>query len=360
MERLKISLLISLFPLLVLASRADEKSAASGETFGFAFGKEPLVYSVRQRVETKTSLYGPPSYSTGTPYANSRPTSGTKTIADIRYKYRLTGLGNWKGLAIVRYEPFEYEANFDATGAAGHFLTTMHGLSVKSTQNGIVIIDTDKEIGAAQSKAYKNDAIPLLLSGLLNMNDLGQIKGTRGDLPFMDVWQQMEKTQIGLFGFQLPGHPVTNGETWEVIVPMKGAGSIKFDGETLNHTNYFSLVEDAADNDPSVATFKMSAPMHCRDLSASMEERGQNTHADLSDFEIRAFGMIHFDKKRHVFLDADINKTASISMTTLVQGRAVSASTEVNTETEINLLPESGETQPGEAQPQKPVTRKTL
>jgi len=362
MERLKISLLVSLFPLLAFASRAGEKPAAArGETFQFVFGKEPLVYSVHQKVETKTYLYGPPSYSTGAPYANSRPSSATKTIADVRYKFRLTGLGAGKGgITAVRYEPFDHEANFDATGAAGHFLTTIHGLSVKSTQNGIVIADTDKEIGIAQAKAFKSDAIPVLLSGLFDMNDLGQIKAIHGDLPFIDVWQQMGKTQIGLFGFQFPGHAVTNGETWQVIVPMKGVGSIKFDGETLNHTNCFSLVEDAADNDPSIATFKLSAPMRCRDLSASMEERGQNTHADLSDFDIRAFGMIHFDKKRHVFVDGDINKTASISMTTLVQGRAVSASTEVDTETEINLLPESGETPTGEAKPQKPVTRKTL
>jgi hypothetical protein len=103
----------------------------------------------------------------GAPYAdNTGQTVTSKSAVEIRYKFRLTETGQEKnGCATVRYEPFGYEADCDSTGAAGHFVTTIRGLNVKSTQNGIVIIDTDKDIGMVQAKPLKNDAVPLLLSG---------------------------------------------------------------------------------------------------------------------------------------------------------------------------------------------------
>jgi hypothetical protein len=359
MKRFNSPLLILLLSLATAASQAGDKPGSThAASYEFAFGKEPLVYSVHQKSETKSVVSNPSSYSSGAPYANApAPGVTTKTIVDIHFKFRLTTMGTTKdGLTTVRYEPFDYLSDTESSGPSGRFVTSTRGLSVKSTQNGIVIIDTDKEIGYSQAKGLKAEIIPSLLSGTFDINSSGDVVAIHGDLPFVDAWTEQEKMQIGLFGFRLAGHAVTNGETWEAVLPMKSAGPIKFEGSPLNHTNYFTLVDDAATDNPSLTTLKLSAPMISRDLGGYIEERGQSTHADLSEFEIHAFGMIHFDKKRRIFIDEDLSRSVSMSMTLLVQGRAMTSRTELHSEIQMDLVPASADS----ADEQKPAGRKSL
>jgi hypothetical protein len=362
MRPLKFPLSILFLSLLILASRAGEKSsAARGASLEFAFGKEPLVYSFHQNTESKMYISNPSASAAGAPYANGSGQTMTKSSADLRFKFRLTAVGPAKnGVIPVRYEPFDYEADLESTGSAGHFVTTVRGLDVKSTQNGILTVDTRKEIGFTQAKAIKIDAYPNLLSGTFDFGARGEIKSIHGDLPFVDTWGQQEKLQIGLFGFQLPDHAVTNGETWQIVVSTKSAGPVKFDGEPLNQTNFFTLVEESSTDDLPIATFKLSAPMLSHDISGYIEERGQSTHADMSEFELHGLGMIRFDKKRGVLVDENISRSATITMTMLVQGRAMSSHTENRVKTEINLLPSSTETTNGKNPAEKPAARKTL
>lgn len=325
----------------------------AGESFKFVFGKEPLVYSLCRTTETKTYLSNPSA--TTDPYANNSRQAMTKATAETRIKFRLTGVTtNKNGVMSVHYEPFDFKSDLDATGPAGHFITTVHGLSVKSSQNGITIIDTDNEIGMSQAATFKEGAIPTLLSGSFDVDDAGVIKDIHGDLPFVDFWKQQMKEQIGLFNFEFPSHAVTNGETWQVVIPVSSSGGFKFEGAPLEHTNTFTLMDD----DPSLATFRLSAPMHCYDLGGSVEERGQTMHADLSEMEITAHNVIHFDRKRRVLVDEDFTKSIYTTMTVLVQGRAVSSRIESRTEVQVNLIP------PGELnnddQADTPTKRKTL
>jgi hypothetical protein len=358
MKRSAFLFLAFLFSIVTATSRAGDKTgSARGVSYEFVFGKEPLVYSVHQKSETK-NLISNPSASPSTPYANpSAQGVTTKTVSEIHFKFRLTAVGSAKdGIIAVHYEPFDYESETDSTGPSGRFVTSARGSAIKSTQNGIVIVDTEKGIGFSQAKGLKADIFPSLLSGTFDMNGAGNIVSIHGDLPFIDTWQEMQKTQIGIFGFRLAGHAVTNGETWEAVLPMSSAGPIKFDGAPLNLTNYFSLAEEAADENPAIATIKLSTVMRSHDLGGNIEERGQSTHADLSEFETRAFGMVHFDKKRHVFIDEDLSRSATMAMTVLVQGRALSSRTEIHTELQMDLLPSSANA----SEIQKPSSRKSL
>lgn len=325
----------------------------AGESFEFVFGKEPLVYSLYQTTETKTYISSPSA--TADSYANNSRQAVTKSTTEIRVKFRLTGVTTGQnGLMTVHYEPFDYRSDMDSTGSAGHFITSMHGLSVKSSQNGITIIDTDNDIGMGQAKAFKEGATPALLSGTFDVDRTGAIKDVHGDLPFMDFWKQLMKMQIGWFNFQLPSHGVTNGETWQVVIPMPSSAAFKFDGPALQYTNTFSLEDD----DSSLAAFRLSAPLHCYDLGGSVEERGQTLHADMSELEINAHNIVHFDRKRRVLVDEDFTKSIYSSVTALVQGRAVSSRIDSRTEIQVNLIP-SGELNSGD-QSDKPAKRKTL
>lgn len=359
MKRLAYPSFIFLLLAITLESQAGEKPHTSA--LAFSFGKEPLVYSVRLKTENKAYASSGGS-SSGAPYANnSGQTLVTKSTGDVHYKIRLTGTGMTKdGLMIVKYEPFDYDAAVDSTVAAGHFVTTMHGMSLKTTQNGIVIIDTDKDIGMAQAKTMKIDAILLLLSGELDMNNVGEIKNVQGDMPFVDFWQEQTKTEMGILGFLLPSHAVTNGETWEIVTPIKKFGSVKIDGPGLNHTNVFTLAEDPLSDDPNIAKITYSAPMFARDLSGYMEEHGQGMHTDLSELEQHGYGTAHFDKKRHVCLDEQFSRSGSVVTTMLIQGRAVTSHAENRTEVEIKLLPASGEDSDREKAAGNPAGRKTL
>jgi hypothetical protein len=344
MKRLAYSFFV--FLLLAMESRAGEKPAAArGSAFAFAFGKEPLVYSVHVKMESKGyASSGSSSYSYGSPYANGAQSAVTKSTGDLRYKIRLTGTGMTKdGLMVVKYEPFDYEAEADVTVAAGHFVTTMHDMSLKTTQNGIVIIDTDKGIGMGQAKTMKIDAILMLLSGEMDVNSIGEIKNVHGDLPFVDSRQEQMKTDIGLFGFVLPPLAITNGETWEVVTPIKKFGTARIDGAGINYTNIFTLAEDASSDNANIATFTYSAPLFARNLSGYIEEHGQSTHEDLSELEQHGFGTVHFDKKRHVFLDEQLTKSGSVVTTMLIEGRAMTSHAENRSEVEMKLIPASGE-----------------
>lgn len=334
--------------MIGVGSRAGEKqSAHPGDNFTFKFGKEPLVYSIRVKTYTKTSVSRGSSYSTGAPYANSAQSAVTSTL-DTRYKIRLSGMGQTKdGSMTVRYEPLDYEADSDSTGAAGHFVTTVRGLSVKSTQNGIEIVDTEKEMGMEQAKPYKNAAVPLLLSGSMEMNGIGEIKDIHGDLPFVDFWHRRLKTDLGLFSLQFPGHAVTNGETLQFVIPLESPGPIKIDGGPLYYTNFLTFAEIAPGNDASLATFQYSAPMFRHDLSGYMEQQGQSTRVDLDEIDVRGSGSLHFDKTRGVLVDEDITKSASLTITGLIQGRAITSHIDMRTQTDVDLLPASGENPDG-------------
>jgi len=312
-----------------LSQAASGKAAA--ETFAFKFQpKHPLVYSVKTTIKLTSYM------SAG---AQRENTTTTETATETRYKLRLTAMGDRKnGVTPVRYEPFDYESDSEARGPAGNFVNSVRGLEVKGTQNGITVMDTAREIGMSQAKGFKHDAIPLLLSGQMDFEDLGGIKEFHGDLPFIDFWQNLIKSQIGLFGIVFPDRALAPGDSWEAVVPLKALGQIKLDGDGLSYTNTLTRREDAERGGRAIATFKVAAPMRCHDLTGYIEQGGQSQRLNITTFERHATGTMHFDRERGVFLDGDSSGTATSAMTTLIQGRALTMRMEMRMSLEITLI----------------------
>jgi hypothetical protein len=330
--------------LLLLAATGALHAAppAAEDNFIFKFDvAHPLVYAIRSKIEMTTYM------SAGGQTAS--PTT-TKSATEVRYKIKLTAESPGKdGATLLHYEPFDYESDSEATGPSGHFVNTVRGLQVKGTQNGITVMDTEKEIGTSQAKAFKSDATLLLLSGKILFDEHGGAKEFHGDLPFVDFWKGIVKAQVGVFGVTFPDHPLAKGDSWDAIVPLKSIGQIKLEGDGLSYTNTFTRRDDSDWRGHHVAILELTAPLRCHDLTGYIEQGGQSTHLNVTEFERHATGTLHFDREHGTLIDNETTGTATSAMTTLVQGRALSMRMEMRIESEIKLLDDSGKAvnQPG-------------
>jgi hypothetical protein len=308
-----------------------QASANSSDNFIFKFDpKLPLVYSLKTRVEVTTYM------AIGGQTENP---NRTKVATESRYKMRFTPTaGRQRGATAVRYEPFDYECDMESTGSSGHFLTNVRGLQVKATQNGITVIDTDKDIGVSQAKNFKSEAVPLLLSGEMDLGDNGFVKDIRGDLPFVDFWKNLLKSQTGLMGIVFPDHPVAKEESWQTIIPMKTMGQVKLQDEGLSCTNTFTRHDDIDKAGRTVTTFVIASPLRCRDLTGYIEQGGQSTSVNITELERHTTGTVHFDQERGVLVDTSTTATATAAMTTLIQGRALSMRMEMRMDYEVRRI----------------------
>src|SRR5579863_7453107 len=153
---LRISLTIGVLTQLTrLANASDDNEA---RTYKFNFEQNhPVVYSLETTVKNLTDQTM--QLDTG------NKSSLTKSTVETRYKMKLTPVRKAKdGTWTIHYEPLDVEQDLDSTGKAGHIVTNVRGLEIKSTQNGIIVVDTAKSIGEAQAKNIKQLVYPMMLS----------------------------------------------------------------------------------------------------------------------------------------------------------------------------------------------------
>jgi hypothetical protein len=333
MTRLFLPLIFLTAGVAIAAPREEDRPLASSLAFHFTPG-QPLIYAVKVRSETNTRM-------------QAGENSNTSAVQnEVRYKVRLTAIaGTNSGDAMtIRFEPFDYEADLEVSGPGGRFSATVRDLSIKGTQNGIVVMDSEKGIGLAQSKPLRAEAVLMLLSGYIELNPRGEATGFRGDIPFVDFWRKVCANQIGFFGMTLPDEEVKEGDSWKKVMTLKSMGEIKLDDE-ISVTNGFVRQRDSFWSNRPVAAFELKAPVRRHDIQGTIEQGGQSSRVNITEFEHRTTGQFRFDPVQGQFLDSDVTGKWTAAMTTLIQGRAVLTRMDSHVTSGFRLLPDISQAQ---------------
>lgn len=272
--------------------------------------------------------------------------SGTESMKmkmsfDLRYRMKLTpAAGAQGGVTSLRLEPSGIEGDWDITGPGGHIVISLRGREMKGTQNGVMIINTAEGVGVEQADAFKKEIMALYLSGNVDLDPRGNVKGFHGDAPFVDFWNDAMSSQVGMWGIVFPGRAVAVGDSWEEALVLKKMGQIVLDGEGMRCTVTFNRKPDVVSQGNRLAEFNLSAPFSHKNLTGSIEQMGQITHVNLASFERHATGTLHFDQARGVVTDSALKADATGSVTFEGQGQAASMELAIEMDVRVNLLPE--------------------
>ncbi len=308
-------------------------AADDSQTFAFKFQEgKPLIYLLDVKTSTTTTLNAGSQ--------TVKPTTSMSTD-EIRYRFKLTPAKNSHAdVMTVFYKPYHFEIDGDLMNSSGHYVTSLRDLQARGTQNGILLFDSAKGVATASAKKFRNEMVTLFLSGYMDFDRAGNLKETRGDLPFVDHWSDSLKDQVGFFGLIFPEHAVAVDGSWQKIISVKNAGAVKLDDE-LSYTNIVTRDPDTLVAGKTVATFKVVAPLDAHDLTGYFEQPGQNTSMQISQFTRTGSGTLHFDQSRGVLIDSKIRATSSCVMNSLFQGRSTTVSTDAQSDMQITLLDES-------------------
>ncbi len=264
-----------------------------------------------------------------------------KMSFDLRYRMKLTpAAAPQGGVTTLRLEPSGIEGDWDITGPGGHIVIALRGSEMKGTQNGNVVMNTAEGIGVEQAQAFKKEILPLYLSGNVDLDPLGNVKGFHGDVPFVDFWTDAMSAQVGMWGIVFPGRSLAVGDTWEEALVLKKMGQIKLDGEGMKCTVTFIRKPDVVDQPTRLAEFSLSAPFSQKNLTGSIEQMGQVTHVNLAKFARNATGTLHFDRARGVITDSTLRADASGSVGIEGQGQTASMELGIEMDVRVNLLPQ--------------------
>lgn len=272
--------------------------------------------------------------------------SGTESMTmkmsfDLRYRMKLTPAAESQGgVTALRLEPSGLEGDWDITGPGGHIVISLRGTEMKGTQDGNVIINTAEGVGVEQAQAFRKEITALYLSGNVDLDALGNVKGFRGDVPFVDYWTDAMSSQVGMWGIVFPGRAIAVGDTWEEALVLKKMGQIVLDGDGVRCTVTFNRKPDLVSQRGRLAEFSLSAPFSHKNLTGSIDQMGQITHVNLASFERHATGTLHFDRERGVVTDSALKTDATGSVTFEGQGQAASMELGIEMDVRVNLLPQ--------------------
>jgi hypothetical protein len=316
------------FLCLALSSAGPVAAADDSQLFAFNFAtNQPLTYAITVKIKTMTdtSLGGKSSL-----ISNS---------SELRYKARLTAYKKKAdGTTLVYFRPYEVAQDADAIGP-NHIVTQIRGLKIKCVQNGITIIDTDKNVGMGQVIQIKNGIYPTMLSGTMDFDQTGVVRKLEGDLPFVDYWTNILKKTVGFFQIQFPDHQLAVRDTWTKSITLTSNGGVSLT-DPLAVTNTFTREPDEMTNGAPVAVFSMSSSDHLQNLSGYFEQMGQRSSLNIPQYEHSGFGNFHFDTSRGVLLDAKATDSGDISIEMLVQGNTGTSHINLRTEMQMELITE--------------------
>jgi hypothetical protein len=219
-----------------------------------------------------------------------------------------------------------------------HIVTQIRGLKIKMQQNGIPLVDTERNIGMGQANTMKPNIYPPMLSGFMYFDANGTVQKTAGDLPFIDRWNTIFKQQMGVFYIRLPAHPVGLHESWTVTMPLNANGAVAV-AEPLFTTNTFTRDLDSANDGNPVACFNITAADHLQNVAGYYEQMGQKTSMNMPEFNHSTFGSFQFDRKRNVIVSSKITDTADATTEMVVQGNTASSHITLQNESTVTLIP---------------------
>jgi len=338
------SLTVVLLCMFIGASQAQQTSrpiAAQRFAFKYEAGR-PLAYAMGMKMSMDMDM------KVGTENVNM------KMIFDLRYRVTLTPTADPEdGITAMRLEPSNIEGDWDITGPGGHIVMSLRGADMKGTQEGVVVIDTAKDVGVDQAQEFKKELLPLYLSGQVELDSRGNVKQFRGDLPFVEFWTDALASQGGFWGLVFPEQPIAVGATWKDALFIKKMGQVKLEGKGLQCALTFTRQPDVVAQGRSLAAFNLSAPFTHKDLTGTMEQMGQITRLNISNLDRNASGTFRFDIARGVLTDGAMKADGNASMNALVQGQALTMDLQVEMDMRVNLLSENKDA----AQPRTPPVR---
>jgi hypothetical protein len=300
---------LNIFWLIAASIQAETATNSDiGQRFQFKFElNQPLVYAIEVKAETVTHS------STGDRSWIDRNSENS------RYKVRLTAIkANQDGTTTVHFEPFDYQYDAESTGPSGQSVSLFRGLDIIRKQNGVVTIDTAKDIGVPKAYFIKLTLYPMLLSGYMGFNAAGKVKRIDGDLPFIDYWTRTLKSLVDYFHIDFPSQPITTDGTnsgWSVRYLSESVGDTSFFGPSA-YTNTFSRKPDIIIDGTPVATISMTGARQEKHCGAFTEEvAGQKTSISLSQCDFTNSGMFHFDLARGSLVDETIGSTCTVLQT---------------------------------------------
>ena len=312
--------------LLGLRFPATAAAADDSQLFAFKFStNQPLTYAItiKSKTVSDSNIAG--------------KTSLVSNSSELRYKLRLTAYKkNPDGTTSVYFKPYQVAQDLESAGPS-HVVTQIRGLKINRQQNGIVVIDTEKNLGMSQVGQIKLGLYPNLLSGIMDFDPAGGIRKFEGDLPFVDYWTNQLKNEVGYFRIQFPDHPVAVRQAWTQAVTVTSGGGATL-ADPLILTNTFTRDLDLVTNENPVAVFGLTSSDHLQNLSGYFEQMGQKSSLNISHFDHDGFGTFHFDPKRGVLLDAKDTDTGDISIEMLVQGNTATSHVNLRTEIQMDLI----------------------
>ena len=312
------------------AVRAANASTSQPLLFKFVLN-HPLVFSAIS--STKTITDRTMQTDTGNKSALS------KNTVETRYKLRLTPVRQSKeGVWTLHYEPFDFEEDMDSTANGSQISAFIRGLDVRSTQNGITVVDTAKGIGVNQGKSYKQGAYPKMLSGYFEFQPAGMISKVEGDLPFIDYWTDTIRYQVGFFDVVFPAGPVAPGGSWSTNLVVKDLEGIKLGDGGIGETNVFVREDDAPASTNHLISIDVSMAANPKSVLGSMDALGQNTMLNISEFNHNKSGKFLFDPAAGCLTKGDEQESVKMTMSMLVQGHTMTVTTELQINSKFELL----------------------
>lgn len=317
--------------------------AASGVLrFKFTPG-QPLSYAMTTRMKMEMDM------------TTAKGSAKTKVDVTLRCNVKLTPKAEANpGLTTCVLSTSDIDGDWDISGPAGNVVLKVRGAQMTGTQNGNVIIDTEKDIGTAQAKDFKKEIAALYLSGQMDLDSRGNIKDIRGETPFVEFWKEANEASVGFFGIVFPEKPVAPSGSWSEKVALKKMGEILLEGEGLRCTVTFTRQPDTTVQGKPVALFKLSAPFAEKDLVGTLQQMGQKTKLSIPTFRRTATGTVHFDQAKGVLIDSDTKIDADATMNANIQGQDMKMDMKIGAEIGLKLAPPAPAETPKAVAPTKP------
>jgi hypothetical protein len=316
--------------ILLAAPAAHASDGSAGQSFRFKFElNHPLIFSADAATQTLTDRTM--QLDTG------NKSTLTKNSVETRYKLKLTPVKQAKdGTWTLHYEPYDFEEDMNMTANDGHLTTSIRGLEVKSTQNGILVVDSAKGVGIAQAKSLKQAVYAKMLSGYFEFTPAGVIAKVDGDLPFIDFWNESIKYQVGFFDLVFPAGPVPPGGSWTTNMAVKDLEGIKLGDDGITETNVFARGDTASTN--QLVPFTITVAVNERNLMGSMDALGQNTMLNITEFNHNKSGTLLFDPAAGCLTTGTEDESIKLAMGMLVQGHTMTVTTDMHITSKFELL----------------------
>ena len=199
------------------------------------------------------------------------------------------------------------------------------------------MVDTAKGVGLTQAKPIKQGAYVRMLSGNFEFEPIGVVSKVDGDLPFIDYWSESIKYQMGFFDIVFASEPVPAGGTWTKTLAVKDLEGIKLGESGLIETNTY-VRQDGAGSTNHLIPITISMTLAPKNIFGSMDNMGQNTTLNISEFTHQKTGQFLFDPEAGCLRSGDEEETLKMVMDMLVQGHTMTVATDLSIHTKFELL----------------------